>query len=264
MLTIAVRKRLEGQTRTLMIDVGAGLTYKKHWKTLDYPSDFYDAVWIIDYIFDLMSLERLPFRNGSVKLFYCDHVLEHIANGAVQHLFNDMYRCLENGGGLRVSVPDIELAYEAYARGNLEFFRRGYLSLNRDFLRNETSLEKLFLHYFAGYVADRVNPKQVRRDFARMTKVDFFDSYSIGAQNVVEKSPIIQKRLSHYHMNWFNYEKLAEMLGKAGFETVCRSAPQRSMFLEMIGPKFDRRPDSLIVEAIKKDRNGYGTYAKIS
>jgi hypothetical protein len=85
-----------------------------------------------------------------------------------------------------------------------------------------------------------------------MTRVNFLDSYSVEAQNIVEKSPNIQKRLSHYHMNWFNYEKLAEMLGKAGFETVYRSAPQRSMFLEMIGPKFDRRPDSLIVEATKK------------
>jgi predicted SAM-dependent methyltransferase len=253
MSTIAIRKKLDSQPRVLMVDVGAGLTYKRHWKTLDYPSEFYDSALTIDYVFDLMSFKKLPLRNSSVRFFYCDHVLEHITNEAVQHLFIDMYRCLEDGGALRILVPDIELAYEAYAKGNWRFFLREYLSLNRDFLRSEHSLEKFFLHYFAGYVADRVNLEEVKRGFAQMSRVDFLDFYSLKAQDVVNKNPIIQKKLSHFHMNWFDYEKLADMLRKAGFSVIYRSAPQESKFPQMVGPKFDPRTDSLIMEAANND-----------
>lgn len=251
MFTITIRKKLEGKPKAVMIDIGAGLTYKKHWKTLDYPSNFYDAVWTVDYVFDLMSDKKLPIGDCSVKLFYCEHVLEHITNRAAEHLFGEIYRCLQNAGALRISVPDIELACKAYVERNVDFFRHMHLSLNRDFLRDETSLERLFLHHFAGYIADSENPREVQRHFQKMTMVDFLDFYSVASQDIVTKVPAIQKTLSHYHVNWFNYDKLAEMLRRAGFDTVYKSAPQRSKFPEMVGPCFDRRPDSLIVEAIK-------------
>jgi hypothetical protein len=251
MFTITIRRRFEGQSTAIMIDVGAGLTYKKNWKTLDYPSDFYNTVWTIDYVFDLMGFGKLPVCDRSVKLFYCEHVLEHITDKAVQHLFGEVYRCLVRNGAVRVSVPNIERAYEAYAKGNLEFFRDMYFSLNRDFLREETSLEKLFLHHFAGYVADSVDPKEVHHDFDRMSMVDFLNSYSTAAQDIIAKTPAIQKALSHYHVNWFNFDKLARMLRTAGFDVIYRSAPQGSRFPEMVGSGFDRRPDSLIVEAIR-------------
>ena len=203
-----------------------------------------------------MSSKSLPLRNCSVRFFYCDHVLEHITNEAVQHLFTVRNGCLQNGGALRILVPDIELVYEAYAKGNWGFFVREISTLNRDFLRKESSLERLFLHHFAGHIAGRANPEEVKHDFAQMNKTDFLDSYSSKAQSVVNKNPIIQKKLSHYHMNWFDYGKLADMLKKAGFGVAYGSAPQQGMFAQVVGPNFDRRTDSLIIEAVK---NGAGS-----
>ena len=241
-----------------MVDVGGGLRYKRYWKVLDFHSEWYSHYErYIDYDFDLISKERLPFEDDSVKLFYSEHTFEHVTDEAVQRTLDETYRCLKKGGGIRVVVPDIDLAYQAYANQDIEFFHS--LWEEHEDLYNEICIEKLFLHYFAGYIESRVNPKKMRQDFDTMSKSQFLDSYSKQIEKLLETDPSLRMKFTGYHMNWFDYIKLERMLRQAGFEEIYESTPKGSRFKEMIGEQFDTRPSwSLHVEAIK-----HGSYGRI-
>ena len=235
-----------------MVDVGGGLRYKRNWKVLDFYSEWYSYdKRCIDYNFDLMRKEKLPFEDNSVKLFYSEHTFEHITDEAVQHTLNEMYRCLEKGGGLRIVVPDIDLAYQAYANRNIGFFH--LLWKENEHLKVETRIEKLFLRYFARYLENTVNFKKMRQNFSRMSKSKFLDFYSKRVEKMLEINPSLQMKFPGYHMNWFDYEKLKRMLRQAGFADVYKSNVHGSNFQEMTGKQFDTRPSwSLHVEAIKR------------
>lgn len=245
--SIIIRKIIfPSDPNNLMVNIGGGMFYKRNWKVLDcLDSEWYS--WdkrLIDYNFDLMSNERLPFEDNSVKLFYSEHTFEHIPDEACQHTLDEMYRCLRKGGGVRIVVPDIDLAYRAYANQDITFFHSIWKRVET--LRKESCIEKLFLHYFATYLENKVAPEEVRQNFNKMTKTQFLDFYS------KQIDPSLQKKFTGYHINWFDYTKLERMLSHAGFEQIYESTPQGSMFKEMTGKKFDIRPSwSLHVEAIK-------------
>lgn len=233
----------------LMVNIGGGEFYKRYWRVLDYlDSEWYS--WnkrFIDYNFDLTSNKSLPIEDNSVKLFYSEHTFEHIPDEMCQHVFAEMYRCLKKGGGVRIVVPDIDLAYRAYATQDIDFFHSIWETVET--LHEESCIEKLFLHYFATYLENRVAPEEVKQNFNKMAKTEFLDFYS----KQIDIS--LQKKFTGYHINWFDCAKLERMLSHAGFERIYKSTPQGSMFKEMTGKKFDTRPSwSLHVEAIKRTR----------
>jgi hypothetical protein len=53
------------------------------------------------------------------------------------------------------------------------------------------------------------------------------------------------------HINTFTFDKLSDILMDAGFIKIYESIRGCSMFPEMRGRLFDRRRDSLFVEAVK-------------
>ncbi len=64
----------------------------------------------------------LPYRDGQVEVAYMSHVLEHFAFPEAVSLIREVHRVLAPGGGLRVVVPSLEKAVEAWARGDGEWF----------------------------------------------------------------------------------------------------------------------------------------------
>ncbi len=69
-------------------------------------------------------LHGLPFRAGSVELFYTNQVLEHVPEQALPGLLAEMFRCLGVGGGVRIGVPHAGNAYRMYAAGRADWFGR--------------------------------------------------------------------------------------------------------------------------------------------
>lgn len=57
----------------------------------------------------------LPFSSGSLKGIYASHVIEHFRIDALRRLLGEFRRCLQPGGTLRVVVPSLEYALQAYA-----------------------------------------------------------------------------------------------------------------------------------------------------
>ncbi len=56
----------------------------------------------------------LPFRGNSVHGVYSSHLLEHLSVQDVRRLLTECYRVLKPGGALRLVVPSLEYAIQAY------------------------------------------------------------------------------------------------------------------------------------------------------
>ena len=200
----------------LMVNLGGGYFYRRHWTNLDYRSSHYQHnLGLIDRNFDLTSGQPLPFRDGSVKLFYSSHTLEHIPDEFCQHILKEMYRCLKPGGMARLTMPDFDVIYERYSQG-----------IVGDPHRFATPTDEL-LNCFATALMGLYPDEKVNQDFLSMTKEEFADYYISLAP------PDSQARNRGNHVNWWNGDKLRRYLEKAGFREVYRSVPGQSRAPEM-------------------------------
>ena len=60
----------------------------------------------------------LPFPDSSLKGVYVSHVLEHFSPKQLRNLLAEFYRVLQPGAGLRIVVPSLEYAIQAYLSGD--------------------------------------------------------------------------------------------------------------------------------------------------
>ena len=226
----------------LMVNVGGGYFFKRHWRILDYTSEYYNYQrMIIDYFFNLASNKPFPFKNNEVKFFFSSHTVEHIPQEYCQNIFNEIYRCLKPGGAVRIVTPDFDWGYEAYSKKNYDFFVDAL---------DTKDINKKFLYYFASYFTDIVPSEELKRNFQTMSRHEFADYYT---QRIPRES---QAKHTGNHISWWNYDKMSSMMKEAGFTTIYRSKAGDSNFNEMRDEKngftFDRHPTiSLIVEAVK-------------
>jgi len=58
----------------------------------------------------------LPFQANSVRGIYSSHMIEHLKLKKVRRLFAEFYRILKPGGRIRLVVPSLEYAIDAYLR----------------------------------------------------------------------------------------------------------------------------------------------------
>lgn len=61
----------------------------------------------------------IPYPDNSVEEIYISHVLEHFSKAEGRKLLEEIYRVLEPRGLVRISVPNLELAFSTR---NLEIF----------------------------------------------------------------------------------------------------------------------------------------------
>jgi SAM-dependent methyltransferase len=237
MLGRVLHKRVFDWPTTLQVNVGAGPWYARGWKNLDHVGEWYTHHrWLIDYRHDLARPDRMPFADGSVQLFYSEHVFEHLPDELCRHAFAELFRSLAPGGGVRIVVPDADLLCERLKEGDEAFFRE--LMFGRP-----ASLAEAFLILVA-HPRERVDERQFAQDLVVLPRRQFLDKCKSGLRYDYARAG--------EHINWFNFEKLRDMLLQAGFQDVTLSEPQRSRFGVIRGRGFDSRPSySLHVDAIK-------------
>lgn len=111
----AERRRFAGR-RDLRLQLGAGTRILEGWINQDAR-----ARTGTDMVFDLR--ERFPLDDGSVRLVYAEHVLEHLhPRFELPGFLAECVRVMAPGGRLRIVVPDGQLYLEAYARRDQGFF----------------------------------------------------------------------------------------------------------------------------------------------
>jgi prepilin-type processing-associated H-X9-DG protein len=66
--------------------------------------------------------DGLPFRDGAVRFVYTVHLLEHLYPDEVRRLLRECHRVLARGGGMRIVVPNMGTAIQAYLAGRGAWF----------------------------------------------------------------------------------------------------------------------------------------------
>ena len=74
----------------------------------------------VDCVADLRG--DLPFAGGSVDYAVAIHVLPHIRLDGMVQALRRIRRVLKPGGVLRLALPDLEKAIDAYRRGDRRYF----------------------------------------------------------------------------------------------------------------------------------------------
>ena len=99
--------------RGLKLHVGCGPCLLEGWINLDvHPAPLATNV-----------LWGLPFAEGSMRLVFLSHLLEHLFYpNDVMPFLGEIFRVLEPGGVVRIIVPDIAQYIEAYQNEDAEFF----------------------------------------------------------------------------------------------------------------------------------------------
>jgi predicted SAM-dependent methyltransferase len=88
-------------TETLRLHIG-GIEPKPGWKILNaIPGEH------VDFLGDINDLSG--FAANSVEEVYASHVLEHVGQGAILRVLQEIFRILKPGGRFMVSVPDMEV-----------------------------------------------------------------------------------------------------------------------------------------------------------
>lgn len=209
------------------INIGAGKFYHPYWHNVDTPNDYYADCQKgrLHIHYDLTSNQPLPFDDATIKVAYTSHVIEHINNDHVEYLFREVYRCLQPGGVFRITCPDMDLEYDAFIRGDKDFWCAP--NAYGDFSAN---IEQRFLDHFATALTiahpDKKFPKlsddSIRDIFAKMSKEAAFDF-------IINKlPPNLTKSYPGDHINWFNYDKISAMLKSANFQNVYESRYSQS------------------------------------
>ena len=128
----------------------------------------------IDYVASADKLDM--FKDRSVDLIYCAHVLEHFRRPKTKEVLAEWYRVLKKGGTLRVAVPDFESLCEIYRETEDLTLILGPLVGRQDYPENThymvfdfASLKKML---------EEVGFKNVRRYDWRKTIHKDYDDYS--------------------------------------------------------------------------------------
>jgi len=64
----------------------------------------------------------LPFSNASIQGIYASHIIEHFNNRNAKKLMSECFRVLKARGVVRLVVPSLEYAINAYVEGRLDSF----------------------------------------------------------------------------------------------------------------------------------------------
>jgi predicted SAM-dependent methyltransferase len=62
----------------------------------------------------------VPLFNNYADVIYHSHFLEHLTKSNGKSFLEDCFRSLKKGGLLRISVPDLDYAFELYKKGEIE------------------------------------------------------------------------------------------------------------------------------------------------
>jgi predicted SAM-dependent methyltransferase len=103
------RLRKPARFRNAFLNIGCGSNYVAGMINIDSNIFRKTDLWL-----DVTL--GLPFPGGSLQGIYSSHMIEHLKLAKIKRLFLECHRVLAPGGRLRLVVPSLERAIEAYSR----------------------------------------------------------------------------------------------------------------------------------------------------
>ena len=217
-------------------NIGAGSFSHPYWTNIDYENEWYkqnNHLLTRGIHHDLFSGIQIPVPDESAEIIYTSHTIEHLTDDAARRLFAESYRMLKPGGLLRVTAPDIELAFDAYQRRDRHFFRWERDYSQPDVMRamaissplTSASTEQLFIYHVASAVSDL----HADSSCAKVSDTEFRDllntkGFTRAMDDLTGRCTIeVQRKYVGNHINWWCHSKLERFLRIAGFRRVMPS-----------------------------------------
>lgn len=235
----------------IKIVIGGGdRDYGPQWHNIEFVTQGYSDRYRslpenIDIDFDLTSMKSFPIESETIEAAYTSHVIEHLQDEHVAHMFSEAFRVLKIGGFFRITCPDIDLYIRAFLDNDLSFFHyRDHPHYKNTGIND--SIAGLFLDVFATSIANSANYEEISQSFLEH-----------GIHKTLEyyKSKVVyDPKSSHCHVNYFNVEKLKSFLRSAGFTDIRVSSIGQSYHPDMRNlKKFDTQDFkiSLFIECTK-------------
>lgn len=213
-------------------NIGAGGFYHWAWTNIDKVSDWYKPAQhknVVDY--DLFSLKPIPVtESGKGEVIYASHVIEHVTDDAVKNLFLESHRILKDGGYIRVTSPDVDLAYRALKEEDRDYFYWQHKYSDEKLMKkslynkplNEASVEQLFISHFASSVSElHADGSKTRVSDQELAKMIEEMSFEEMMNTITSKCDLeVQYKYPGNHINWWNTKKTIKFLNDAGFKDV--------------------------------------------
>lgn len=209
------------------VNIGAGSFFHPLWHNVDMPNEFYKEHQSgnIHIVHDLCGNTPLPFGTDTLSIVYTSHVIEHLPQDSVCHLFSEVHRCLKPGGLFRVTCPDMSIQYRAYQMQDAWFWPQP-----SPWGTNSATLEDRFLEHFAtilsanhaaknaAFSGKGLSASEFRQLFeSSSTMEDFFTRFTERIPSGSNTS------FPEGHCNWFTEPKVVRLLEETGFQLVYAS-----------------------------------------
>lgn len=249
-------------SRKPFVNIGSGSFWHPYWRNIDFVSDHYRSVQRDVTHFDLMDTKPLPFSDGSLKIVYTSHTIEHVKEEAVQRLFNEAFRVLEPGGVFRITTgPDAETDYRALMNGDKEWFYWDDWYSTPDLYGStyhappaSMPLAERWLEHVATALAPNNKTPSAKKYHAaeilsvlqEKTRDEALDFFTSQCQFLPDHPG--------NHVSWWTHDKIMGLLKTSGFKTIYRSGHNQSASpLMRHSELFDStHPQmSIYVEAVK-------------
>lgn len=222
---------------------------------------------------DRLDGERLnkdsifPFKDKSLKFVYSSHFIEHVEDDVVENFMNESFRILQSNGVIRLITPDFEKLHEVLLQDDIKFYESFGFQGRDEWGKHgiEKNLVNFTLHFFANYQ---------NIEFEESEKAGFNNPDFYRGPPKINEDLVLQKAVScntlefgkwlishipqdYYdfngHINTFTFEKITQMLKKAGYINIRRTNIAESMVSQF--NHFDKNPSrekiSIYVEANK-------------
>lgn len=250
------------QARKSCFNVGAGTWQHDAWTNIDLPaqSEEFARIQAPCIHHNLVQDPKLPIKPETAELIYTSHVIEHLPDVSVEHLFRSAFLSLKSGGTFRiVTGPDADTDWSALVRQDKDWW---YFYEPKTF--SKEAIEQYGLPSLYDYWLYHLStPRSIYSSTPCAKKYN-----SEELQDLVLKSGLgpneLRNKLTgelHFnikfpgdHLSWWNGQKLVLKLKDAGFESVSTSAygQSDSVFMRDLGYFDLTYPQiSLYVEAKK-------------
>lgn len=97
-----------------LLNLGSGRNPLSGWMNADINPFSGAQIWL-----DLR--DRWPIDDGTVRVVYSRHCMEHFTEKDLRSIIRQSYRVLQPGGGVRIGVPSLETAIQQYLRRDFAF-----------------------------------------------------------------------------------------------------------------------------------------------
>lgn len=141
--------------------------------------------------------KKFPWKSNTVGFIYCSHVIEHLFRYELKNMLKEAHRVLENGGRIRILVPDLEKISALYKTANREQLK--------------------------SWSDNYVN-----------SKADFVNHFFYPAGNLSEKKPSFSSTVMNlfvrHHKYIYDFRTLEKVLKHVGFQKIQQVGPEHTDF----------------------------------